>query len=464
MNRVSFTWAILVATFAVLLWAVPEVAAQEKRVESEIEKDLAKIGRDLILNKRYLPQDFSQSTFEELWKDWPAELREQARQASPEERRAMSFARYGFTPRDDDPEQPLQLVQDEAGYYALNCFTCHAGAAAGTAYEGLPNSQINLQTMYEDLRRTKTRLKIPFGEMDAGSIAVSMGGSRGTTNAVVFGIVLMSYRDKDLNVKLFSIPRPSVVSHDMDAPPWWNVGKRDRLYIDGFVEKNHRALIPFVMDRRNRGRKLRGWESEFESIFAYIENLQPPMYPFAIDQELAEQGREVFTNHCAECHGTYGDEPTYPAKIVELAEIGTDPVRLHALTEHDRQVYHESWYAHYGADDTVIAPKGYQAPPLDGVWASAPYFHNGSVATVREVILPAERATNWKRIPNEFDTQRVGLNVEHLDSIPAAARRKDLYREYFDTRKKGKSAAGHEFGDLLDEEQVLQLLEYLKTL
>ena len=40
---------------------------------------------------------------------------------------------------------------------------------------------------------------------------------------------------------------------------------------------------------------------------------------------------------------------------------------------------------------------GYVTPPLHGVWASAPYFHNGSVPTVWDVLKPADRPKVWRR-------------------------------------------------------------------
>lgn len=421
-------------------------------------------GRQLILDYRFLPQDFHQETFDQLWRDWPEPLRSEAEKASPGKRRELAFSRYGFSPRKDDPSKPMQFVVDKEGYWAMNCFACHGGKVAGQVFEGLPNSHINLETLYEDLRNTKTRMDAAWSQMDQGALAIPMGTSRGTTNAVVFGIALMAYRDKDLNVNPLSLPRATIIHHDMDAPAWWNVSKRDRLYIDGFVEKNHRALIPFVMDRRNRGKKLRGWEDEFKKVYKYIESLEPPKYPHAIERSLAEKGRAIFEAHCSECHGTYGKDPHYPSRIVDLETIGTDPVRLRALTKNDRKVYHESWYAHYGKDDSVISPDGYLAPPLDGIWATAPYFHNGSVPTLRQVLLPDERPVVWRRTENGYDPQDIGLEVTSLKQVPKSANRPDLKREYFDTRRRGKSASGHDFGANLDEESIIQLLEYLKTL
>jgi hypothetical protein len=139
-------------------------------------------------------------------------------------------------------------------------------------------------------------------------------------------------------------------------------------------------------------------------------------------------------------------------------------VRLYALSVKDRRIYHESWFAHYGEDETVLDPGGYQAPPLNGVWASAPYFHNGSVPTLWHVLRPAQRpAVWWRPDANAWDPVRVGLAVEMPGQVPPGLRA-DQRRQYFDTTVRGKSAAGHEFFDGLGEQELDALLEYLKSL
>jgi hypothetical protein len=104
------------------------------------------------------------------------------------------------------------------------------------------------------------------------------------------------------------------------------------------------------------------------------------------------------------------------------------------------------------------------APPLDGVWATAPYFHNGSVPTLWHVLHPAERPTVWRRTPTGYDDSRVGLEVEELTELPPGRLRSSDRRTFFDTRKPGKSAAGHDFPDVLTEAEKAAVLEYLKTL
>ena len=442
--------------------------AEDSGSAAETREDAAE-GLRIILNDTFLPRDFHQDTFDDLWRDWPEPWRSQAEELDEQGRRALAFRRYGFSPREEEPHKPLQYVVDDEGWWSMNCFACHGGSVAGKAIAGVPNSHIALQTLYSDLRRTKLRRGEELGTMELGSLAVPMGTSNGTTNAVIFGTALMGFRDKDLNLKP-NFPR-FFTHHDMDAPAWWNVRKRDRLYIDGFVEKNHRALVPFVMDQSNGGAKLRGWEGKFKKVFAYIQSLEAPEYPFEIDEPLAAEGKVLFGEHCSRCHGSYvtrldsrNIRETYPGRVVLLSEIDTDPVRLEALTPYDRRIYHESWFAHYGEDATVIEPRGYQAPPLDGIWASAPYFHNGSVPTLAGVLDPASRPEVWKRSHAGYDKSRVGLEVQRLESIPRDVRRPDERREYFDSRRRGKGREGHDFAADLGADARRALLEYLKAL
>ena len=91
--------------------------------------------------------------------------------------------------------------------------------------------------------------------MDLGSVFVPLGSTNGTTNAVMFGVVLMAYRDANLVVHK-DRPMPKMVHHDMDAPPWWHFKRKKMIYIDGFAEKGHRGLMQFMLVPQNGRRKI----------------------------------------------------------------------------------------------------------------------------------------------------------------------------------------------------------------
>jgi mono/diheme cytochrome c family protein len=450
----------------VFLLAVP-VAARAA------DSAAARRGYDFLTKKAYLPPDFDQETIDAAWRGWPEPLRSQAAKATLTERRSMTLARYGLSPRPDDPTKPLQYVVDEDGRWTMNCFACHGGSVpdgsvhdgqgGSRVWPGAPNSRFALQTLTEETRAIKPELEKPLSRMDLGSVFVPLGSTNGTTNAVMFGVVLMAYRDADLVVHK-NRPLPRMVHHDMDAPPWWHFKRKRMIYIDGFAEKGPRGLMQFMLVPQNGPEQFQGWENDFRDVLAYIESVEAPKYPHAIDAKLADQGKVAFNRICAECHGTYGSGGTYPERRVPIEEVKTDRVRLDALTSAHRDAYGQSWFAHHGKLANVNDPGGYVAPPLDGVWASAPYFHNGSVPTLWHVLHPDQRPVVWTREGEAYDEKRVGPRVSELSDLPATATAGWQRREYFDTRQFGKGNVGHDFPNQLSEEEKLAVLEYLKSL
>jgi mono/diheme cytochrome c family protein len=427
--------------------------------------EAAERGYRWLTTKTYLPADFDQAVFDELWKTWEEPLRTQAERATPAERRKMAFSRYGLTDRPDEPGTGtgLQYVDDGHGGWVMNCFACHGGKVAGRVIPGAPNSLYALETLTDEVRATKLRLGKPLTHMDLGGATMPLGRTIGTTNAVIFGIVLLTYRDADLNVHRDRLP-PKLVHHDHDAPPWWNIKKKQFLYADGGVPKSHRALMQFLLLPKNGPEKFREWEDDYRDVLAWIESLEPPKYPFAVDGALAERGQRLFVEHCSKCHGTYGPQGSYPEVNVPIDEVDTDRARFDSIPVSWRDNYSATWFGHYGDKAVKRDLPGYVAPPLNGIWASPPYLHNGSVPTLWHVLHPDRRPTVWTRSEDGYDTERVGLEISELDEVPAAARRGAPRRRYFDTREFGKSAAGHLFPDVLDEDEKRAVLEYLKTL
>jgi mono/diheme cytochrome c family protein len=109
--------------------------------------------------------------------------------------------------------------------------------------------------------------------------------------------------------------------------------------------------------------------------------------------------------------------------------------------------------------DTTAAPfqslQAYKGRALNGIWATAPYLHNGSVPTLYDLLLPAaDRPKKFRVGSRELDVKKVGLR--HGES------------EYdgflFDTSQFTNSNAGHEYGTKMTEEQRWDLVEYLKSL
>lgn len=102
----------------------------------------------------------------------------------------------------------------------------------------------------------------------------------------------------------------------------------------------------------------------------------------------------------------------------------------------------------------LTALLAYKARPLDGIWATAPFMHNGSVPSLYEMLLPADKRSKTFPVGSgAFDPKTVGLPTVG----PATG-------YWFDTGLEGNANTGHEWGAGLSDEDRWALVEYLKTL
>ena len=107
----------------------------------------------------------------------------------------------------------------------------------------------------------------------------------------------------------------------------------------------------------------------------------------------------------------------------------------------------------------AIGGAEYKARPLNGIWASAPYLHNGSVPSLFDLLHPADqRPASFHVGSRQFDPTKVGFKTD------------DPAFPEFHTRDAagkpipGNSNAGHEYGMDLSDDESWALIEYLKNL
>ena len=424
-------------------------------------------GYQILLNEPMASPVMKEKDLDRLWLVWDGPAKEVAAALSEEERRDMIFDRYGWAKRiEDDSSLPLGYLPDGKGNLATNCFACHGGMVDGQTIPGAGNVHLDLTTLATDVRK----LAVLDNGGDPGTIPDALAPfktplsiHRGSTNAVVFASVFAGLRDPKRG-KLYTEHPEELLHHDINPPAWWNFKKKDMIYADAFAPKTPRQLMPFAYSPLHTLEQFYGFESNFVHIKAYIESLEPPKYPYEIDYELAKKGEPLFKDACSNCHGTYGENGKYPNKVVELDKVGTDPRRIESIYRRDREATNAGWLQYYGDHPVLLESEGYLAQPLDGIWASAPYFHNGSVPTLYHVFNIDERPTVWKRSDRGYDPQRVGLEVEDLAAVPEGISSRE-HRLYYDTAVPGSSNQGHPFpDDELDEEGKLAVMEYLKTL
>jgi hypothetical protein len=195
-------------------------------------------------------------------------------------------------------------------------------------------------------------------------------------------------------------------------------------------------------------------------VLAYINSIQPPVYPKEINEALAEKGGVIFNNNCSECHGTYGKDGTYPNLLIPQSIIQTDS--LLQLSNYSQpqfiEWFNKSWFSSGDHPAKLVPFRGYIAPPLDGVWITAPYFHNGSVPALEAVLNSSMRPAYWSRnyTTPEYNYANPGWKYSVHDKAGD--------RSIYNTTLPGYGNYGHYFGDKLTTGERKAVIEYLKTL
>jgi hypothetical protein len=246
--------------------------------------------------------------------------------------------------------------------------------------------------------------------------------------------------------------------------------------------------------------------------------LAPPKWPEEIfgkiDRVKAAQGKTLFASHCASCHNSYPYTWTPPNKygkrflevgLVPKTYMGTDMQQTVVVNEfmHTAQlspylpppdkgkavVMTPVFRAALARDllgraveklklsaEEMPALNGFRelpsqlgpqtlwkAAPRDGVWATPPFLHNGSVPNLYEMLIPASQRTKKFYVGRDFDPVKVGVDTSGNSGT-----------FLLDTSLLGNSNAGHSFengprghgivGPLLTDQQRWALVEYLKSI
>jgi hypothetical protein len=201
----------------------------------------------------------------------------------------------------------------------------------------------------------------------------------------------------------------------------------------------------------------------------FTDGLPAPPYPFGVDQAAWVRGKQLFASACASCHYD-GNASIFPPSYVgtdpNRAEIWT-PFTVGALRQVLRGACTDPAFCNPGgqpiADGQIVTPTGgYMALPLSGIWARAPYLHNGSVPTLAALLVPSKRPAQFWRGNITYDETNVGFTSDKAVTSYAAI---------YDTTYSGNSNVGHDTPAFLgnidwgnDPVALYDMLEYLKTL
>jgi len=420
-------------------------------------------GYRALVNEPYVPCGIPDSAYSQVFQPAPASSRLEGREGRNE------TLPYNFT---------AMTTKDGVKLVTSNCLSCHAGRINGKLVVGLgaadgnftqdPSGTAGLVGAILTDAKEKAEWK-KWKERIEVIGPYSVLSTRGPNPADGFTAALFAHHDPKTmawsSTPLMEVPPPQDVP--VDVPPWWRMKKKSSMFYVGGGRGDHaRIMMTASILCTSSVEESQAIDAYFADVRAYIASIEPPKYPFPIDKALADKGKPVFEATCAKCHGTYGESPRYPNRLVVLQEIGTDPILASGTAQFGPPFV--KWYkdSFFGELSRLDPQAGYVAPPLDGIWATAPYLHNGSVPTIAALLDSTTRPTYWTRDfdSSSYDPKTLGWIHQRLDHGKAGEPDETKKSEIYDTTRLGYSNAGHTFGDKLTPDDRAAVIEYLKTL
>ena len=270
-------------------------------------------------------------------------------------------------------------------------------------------------------------------------------------------------RDDAMNLtKYFMLKLPMDDSFGpTDMPSIWNLKKYDsptnRMNCAGDSHDAYSVIIDSALGligSESGPKDKAGFLAQIDWLKDYLRNKPPPKYPFALDGAKATAGKAIFDQQCATCHAS--DRTGTP---LPLADVGTNRDRIDTWGK-DFAVAANKVVGGMGIErkGLVEAPLiGYNVQYLDGIWLRAPYLHNGSVPTLRDLLEPVDRRPKvFYRGYDLYDPVRGGFVSTGADAEREGTK--------FDVSQRGSGNGGHTFGVTLPDTDKDALVEYLKTL
>jgi hypothetical protein len=299
-----------------------------------------------------------------------------------------------------------------------------------------------------------------------------------------------------------------------DSKPavWWNVKYKNRWLSDGSVVSGNPIFTNFLWNEIGRGADLPELVSWLETKSDIVEELTTAVFATeapkwrdflsesAIHIERAKRGQLLFQENCADCHGSYEKawslETGASAKNrdrapndramtdtirvryfsqAKIKDVGTDPGRRLGMRALREALNPLEFSKRFGI--VIEEQAGYVAPPLEGIWARFPYFHNNSIPNLCALMTPPEQRPEvfytGEVMDRERDFDQDCVGYPTGSKTPRAWRiAKDSLDHRFDTTRPGLSNAGHydrifrneDRSERYTAEQKRDLIEFLKTL
>lgn len=414
-----------------------------------------------------------------------------------------------------------RIATENGSAFSISCAACHSGQLFGKTVLGLTNrfprsneAFFHAKTFVPHIPLWLFRLETgaTSGETELFARAQQSLRSVGVKRPSVLGLdtslaqvaISLAHREKDeiasFSKKYQRNPRSEKLSHFVaDSKPavWWNVKYKNKWLSDGSVISGNPIYTNILWNEIGRGTDLEDLEQWLRKNDQVIRELTTAVFsseaPKITDFFPAEKislkraiaGEQIFLQRCAKCHGVYEKAWNLPEienkslseklatinviyhESTPVIDVGTDPQRrlgMKSLEQlNDLKISRQNGIQ-------VKAQSGYVPPPLVGIWARWPYFHNNSIPNLCALLTRGDQRPKrfFMREAKRRDDFDFDCNGYKVKNIPKEWKRRELY---FNTEKEGLSNRGHDEGiflkngkELLSAEDKYNLLQFLQTL
>jgi hypothetical protein len=416
------------------------------------------------------------------------------------------------------------LATEHGPGLSFSCAACHVGELFGIPVPGLTNRFPRANEFFikgkqaiglvephlasatlglnADSRRMLQKIKRSLARVEA-----RMPIRDGLDTSLAHVALSLSHREKDDYATpsrwLETFPRKDAIRHivsDSKPAPWWNVKYKNKWLLDGSMVSGNPIYTNILWNEIGRGTDLRileKWlddhQQEIDELTAAVFASRAPRYTDffpveSIDLESAKRGQKLFNGNCVRCHGSYEKawdqshaDQLSPEEILAtvqvryfsdtpVVDVGTDPQRA-ASMKSLLQLNDLSISRRKGVRIQVQA--GYVPPPLEGIWARWPYFHNNAVPSLCAVLTAGSKRPSFyyageaRDKERDFDTSCNGY--PQGDKVPQEW--KNDPRRRYNSSIGGLSNKGHDEGiflkggqEMYSEAQKADLIMFLKTL
>jgi len=375
--------------------------------------------------------------------------------------------------------------------------------------------QAAVQVPAETLRKELTTWYTPYNTLMSRSLPTTPWGI-GRADAVA----MLQNRASGLDIGPIAnqhiiASNIAVAAQPVRYPFIWNSGKQDFTQWAGtsingdmtyaFSRNTGEALGVFALFKPRSNAAVAGGVDflavnsiNYKTVFniqTSVNQIGPPQWPWPVDNAMVFQGKGLYEKNCASCHGIKQGQPrpgnpntwatpvqnvntdssyyknfvvpttssgiltglTVPYSTNVVPATGAASVSLFDVANSSALLQFDP-----SLNLSIKAPSravgSFESKVLQGVWAAAPYLHNGSVPTLAALLTPAANRPTSFQVGPVYDLVNVGLAVEQPSGSATVRVTTDC------SVMEGNSRCGHEFGTLLTPDEKKALIEYLKTL